>query len=115
LGRYECVAYIGKLQEICPEFLKHAPTGSVLAPFFSPSQNSDWPDFLQLSHTFISSQPLQQPPEPDLVKLKREAVCSSETSGYTSTTRHRNPKEDHHTCMQNIVIMKRISLKIFLS
>ena len=106
-----------KLQEICPEFLKGASTGSVLVPFFSSSQHYDWPDFLQLTQiadTFISSQPLQAPPEPDLVRLKVEPVCSSETSGYTSTTWRRNQKEDQ-ICIQNILITKRSSLKIILS
>jgi hypothetical protein len=102
-----------KVEENLSRVLKHASTGSVLAPFFSPPRTLIGQISLShTAHTFISSQPLQQPPEQDLVTLKREAVCSSKTSGYTSTTWHRNTKEDHHTCMQNIVIMKRISLKI---
>lgn len=56
------------------------PTGSVLALSCSPSHLSHWPDVLQLSHindAVLSSQPLQDPHDPDSFTMKNEAVPSS--------------------------------------
>jgi len=50
--------------------------------------------FPQITETTASSQQLQHQGEPDSVILKMEAVHSSKTSLHTSTTQHRNPKED---------------------
>jgi hypothetical protein len=55
----------------------------ITASGFSASHKSDWSHLYQLPHitdTFISSQPLQHPPEPDSVTLKMETLRSFETS-----------------------------------
>jgi hypothetical protein len=64
---------------------------------FSHFRGSDWLDFLQLPRvavTFISSQPLSHPCEPEPITLKMEAVRFSEMSVYSPAARHGYPQED---------------------
>jgi hypothetical protein len=51
-----------------------------------------WLNFSKISH--IIGTFLQPSPKLDSITLKMEAVCYSETSEPTSTTRRRNLKED---------------------
>jgi hypothetical protein len=64
-------------------------------------------------NTFISTQTPQQPPEPDLVMLKVEAVCFSKKLGCTIPYGIQTEKIIKYAS-KNALIMKRCYVKIFL-
>jgi hypothetical protein len=76
-------AILANLEELWPvRNSGKEKNGASIEPVEVHFRNSDWPDFLQLSHTnetFVYSQPPKHPPVSGSLTLKTEAVCTSET------------------------------------
>jgi hypothetical protein len=60
-----------------------------------------------MANTFIFTQTLQQPPEPDLVMLKVEVIRSSKKSGCTIPYGIQTQKKTIKYASKNALIMKR--------
>jgi hypothetical protein len=67
-----------------------------------------------MANTFIFTQTPQQPPEPDLVMLKVEAIYSSKTSGCTLPYGIQTQKKTIKYASKNALIIKRCYAKILL-
>jgi len=67
-----------------------------------------------MANTFISTHTPQQPPEPDLVMLKVEAIRSSKKSGCTLRYGIQTQQKTIKYASKNALIMKRCYVKILL-
>jgi hypothetical protein len=67
-----------------------------------------------MANTFISTQTHQQPPEPDLVMLKVEAIRSSKKLGCTLPYGIQTQQKTIKYASKNALIMKRCYVKILL-